>query len=97
MPIASEFVFPFEHQQKVSLHHPTIASQGLSKREYFAVVCLQGILSNPQTDLSQLVTPDQREALIQTCQVLADELILSMTQPEAYLEASLPESPVNEY
>ncbi|MFS8796195.1 hypothetical protein NW807_03135 [Synechococcus sp. R70.1] len=82
MPIASEYAFPFEHHQKFSLDNPTISSPGVSKREYVASRLLQGILSNSQTPVGNL-SPEQRQALVYTAVMLADELLAALGAQEA--------------
>jgi len=73
MPVSPAFAFPFQHHQKFSIHDPLVSSMGLTKLEYFSIVALQGLLSNPQIDLSQL-TDEQRLNLVNTSVVMADEL-----------------------
>lgn len=78
MPLAPEYAYPFEHHQKFSLDNPTISSPGLSKREYIASMVLQGIVSNPQTNISDL-SPEQRQALAYTAVLLADDLLATLS------------------
>ncbi|MFS8821131.1 hypothetical protein [Synechococcus sp. W60.2] len=78
MPVVSEYAFPFEHHQKFSLDNPTISSPGVSKREYVASRVLQGMLSNPQTAIGNL-SPEQRQALVYTAVLLADELLAALS------------------
>ncbi len=92
MPVSPAFAFPFQHHQKFSLHDPLISSMGLTKLEYFSIVTLQGLLSNPQLDLSQL-TEEQRLNVVNTSVVMADELIRTLAayedpeySPEDYAE-----------
>ena len=77
MPVAPEYAFPFEHHQKFSLDNPTISSPGVSKREYIASRVLQGIESNPQTPVGDL-SPEQRQALVYTAVLLADDLLAAL-------------------
>ncbi|MEN9202048.1 MAG: hypothetical protein Q6K80_12285 [Thermostichus sp. DG_1_6_bins_120] len=77
MPLAPEYAYPFEHHQKFSLDNPTISSPGLSKREYVASLVLQGIVSNPQTNLGDL-QPEQRQAMVYTAVLLADDLLAAL-------------------
>ncbi len=84
MPFIEDYAFPFEHHQKFSINNPTIASQGLSKREYIASLVLQGLLSNPQIDLSQLA--ETGLGLTQNAVYLADQLLVltsSTREPDA--------------
>ncbi|MDX2270646.1 MAG: hypothetical protein NW237_01680 [Cyanobacteriota bacterium] len=78
MPITPDFTFPFEQQQKASLHNPTVVSQGLAKREFFVALTLQAILSNPQVSPAQFADPEQRQILISTAILLADETLQAM-------------------
>ncbi|MCJ2544549.1 hypothetical protein [Thermostichus vulcanus] len=77
MPLAPEYAYPFEHHQKFSLDNPTISSPGLSKREYVASMVLQGIVSNPQTNIGDL-PPEQRQVLAYTAVLLADDLLAAL-------------------
>ncbi|MFQ3583396.1 MAG: hypothetical protein SNJ85_00475 [Cyanobacteriota bacterium] len=81
MPLAPEYAYPFEHHQKFSLDNPTISSPGLSKREYVASLVLQGLVSNPQTNIGDLL-PEQRQALVYTAVVLADDLLAALVAQE---------------
>jgi hypothetical protein len=82
MPIANEYAFPFEHHQKFSIHDPVISSQGLSKQEVIAAMALQGMLSNPQVDLTQMGA-EYRTYLTQSAAVLATELLQLLADPYA--------------
>lgn len=81
MPVSPTFAFPFQHHQKFSLQDPMVSSMGLTKLEYFSIVALQGLLSNPQIDLSQL-TEEQRLNVVNTSVVMADELIRTLAAYE---------------
>ncbi len=88
MPVSPAFAFPFQHHQKFSIHDPTVTSMGLTKMEYFSIVALQGLLSNPQLDLSQL-TDEQRQNVVNTSVLMADDLMRTLTayqNPEEYME-----------
>lgn len=74
MTLVQDYAFPFEHHQKFSLTNPMITCQGLSKREYIAALVLQGLLSNPQIDLSQLAGAPG-VGLVQNAIYMADQLI----------------------
>ncbi|NJM00085.1 MAG: hypothetical protein HC924_15385 [Synechococcaceae cyanobacterium SM2_3_2] len=82
MPIANEFAFPFQHHQKFSIHDPVVSSQGLSKQEMVAAMALQGMLSNPQFDLTQMGA-EYRAYLVQSSAVLATELLQLLQDPYA--------------
>lgn len=82
MPVANEYAFPFEHHQKFSIHDPVISSQGLSKQEVIAAMALQGMLSNPQIDLTQMGA-EYRNYLTQSAAVLATELLQLLADPYA--------------
>jgi hypothetical protein len=81
MPIVPDFAFPFEHQQKVAITNPTVSCLGLTKREYFAAMALQGVLSNPQTDLRQFSDGQQRQILLQTVALIADDMMQALYPP----------------
>ncbi len=82
MPIANEYAFPFQHHQKFSIHDPVVSSQGLSKQEIVAAMALQGMLSNPQVDLTQMGV-EYRTYLVQSSAVLATELLQLLEDPYA--------------
>lgn len=91
MPVSPAFAFPFQHHQKFSIHDPMVSSMGLSKLEYFSIVALQGLLSNPQLDLSQL-TEEQRQNVVNTSVAIADDLMRTLEAYEnAYETETYPE------
>lgn len=93
MPVSPAFAFPFQHHQKFSIHDPMVTSMGLSKLEYFSIVALQGLLSNPQLDLSQL-TEEQRQNVVNTSVAIADDLMRTL---EAYENAYETEAYTEDY
>lgn len=85
MTVVSDFAFPFEHEQKFSVNHPLISSQGLSKREYFTAAVLQAVFSNPQVNLYDL-SDDQRQYLVNVATFVADEVMQSLSGEPLYAE-----------
>ena len=76
--------FPFEIEHKDG----KVYAKGLTKREYFAAMAMQGILANPNTSHqieSQYGKIDANEAnriLVNTATELSDALILALHKPQ---------------
>ncbi len=83
MSIVPDFAFPFELHQKFTIDNPTVSSQGLSKREYFAAVALQGILSNTLTGVGEM-TDEQLQTMITQSVLLADMMVQTLAYPYGY-------------
>ncbi len=94
MPMTAEFAFPFEQHQKFSITNPMVASQGLTKREYVAALALQGMLSNPQLDLSQLAG-EPGSVLAQNALYVADQLLATISLSEEAASEAIENSEIN--
>jgi hypothetical protein len=66
--------------QSLSNQAPEDLPTGLTKREYFAAMALQGILANPKTDLSRY--GDSYFGAAKEAILFADELLQQLSTPQ---------------